>query len=115
MTLTSGESNIMRYVTLNTNIAGLDDVNVRQALNYAIDKDAYVEVMYGGYGEAATSVVPKVIQYYESQKAYDYDQDRARTMLEEAGYGEDNPLSSDSLGRQYLPGDQGYDLYRAAA
>ncbi len=93
VTLTSGESNIMRYVTLNTNIAGLDDVNVRQALNYAIDKDAYVEVMYGGYGEAATSVVPKVIQYYESQKAYDYDQDRARTMLEEAGYGEDNPLS----------------------
>lgn len=93
ISVTIGESNIMRYVTLNTQVEGLDNVEVRQAMNHAIDKDAYVEVMYGGNGEAATSVVPKVIQYYESQKAYDYDPEKAKAMLEEAGYGEDNPLS----------------------
>jgi glutathione transport system substrate-binding protein len=79
-------SNIMRYVTLNTNIEALSDVRVRQAMNYAIDKDAYCQVMYSGYGTKATSVVPNCILYYEEQTPYDYDLDKAKELLAEAGY-----------------------------
>lgn len=79
-------SNIMRYVTLNTNVEALSDVRVRQAMNYAIDKDAYVALMYGGYGEAATSTVPSVIQYYKEQTPYTFDLEKAKALMEEAGY-----------------------------
>ena len=36
----AADSNIMRYVTLNMNVPELKDEKVRQAMNYAIDKDA---------------------------------------------------------------------------
>ena len=42
------DSNIMRYVTLNMDLEQLSDVKVRQAMNYAIDKDAYIQLMYSG-------------------------------------------------------------------
>ena len=54
VSINTSVSNIMRYVTLNTNVEALSDVRVRQAMNYAIDKDAYVALMYGGYGKAAS-------------------------------------------------------------
>ena len=43
--------------------------------NYAIDKDAYIQLMYSGYGKPATSVVPSIIGGYEEQEAYTYDVD----------------------------------------
>ena len=79
-------SNIMRYVTLNTNVEALSDVRVRQAMNYAIDKEAYCQVMYQGYGTPATSVAPASILYYEEQTPYDYDLEKAKSLMEEAGY-----------------------------
>ena len=62
------DSNIMRYVTLNMDLEQLSDVKVRQAMNYAIDKDAYIQLMYSGYGKPATSVVPSIIGGYEEQE-----------------------------------------------
>lgn len=79
-------SNIMRYVTLNTNVEALSDVRVRQAMNYAIDKNAYCQVMYSGYGTPATSAAPNCILYYQEQTPYDYDLEKAKSLLEEAGY-----------------------------
>ena len=76
----------MRYVTLNTNVEALSDVRVRQAMNYAIDKEAYCQVMYQGYGTPATSVAPASILYYEEQTPYDYDLEKAKSLMEEAGY-----------------------------
>lgn len=80
------ESNIMRYVTLNMNIPELKDAKVRQAMNYAIDKDAYVQLMYSGYGTPASSIVPSIIAGYEEQPAYTYDLEKAKSLLKEAGY-----------------------------
>ncbi|MDD5939631.1 MAG: ABC transporter substrate-binding protein [Lachnospiraceae bacterium] len=79
-------SNIMRYVTLNMNLKELSDVKVRQAMNYAIDKDAYVKVMYNGYALPATSCVPSCIQYYKEEPAYTYNLDKAKELMKEAGY-----------------------------
>ncbi len=82
----AADSNIFRYVTLNMNLPELQDVRVRQAMNYAIDKDAYNTVMYSGYGKEATSCVPDSIPGYEEQTAYSYDLDKAKELMKEAGY-----------------------------
>ncbi|MEG0354519.1 MAG: ABC transporter substrate-binding protein [Lachnospiraceae bacterium] len=80
------DSNIMRYVTLNMNLPELKDVKVRQAMNYAIDKEAYVKLMYAGYGSPATSVVPSIINGYKEQTLYKYDVKKAKSLMKEAGY-----------------------------
>ena len=84
--VSAGYSNIMRYVTLNMNLEQLSKKEVRQAMNYAIDKDAYVQVMYSGYGLPATSCVPSCISYYKEEPAYTYDLDKAKELMAEAGY-----------------------------
>ncbi len=86
ITIAASQSNIMRYVTLNCNLDVLSDVRVRQAINYAVDKDAYIEVMYSGYATEATSVFPEIISYYAEQTPYDYDLEKAQALMEEAGY-----------------------------
>lgn len=82
------DSNILRYVTLNMNLPELKEKKVRQAMNYAIDKEAYVTLMYSGYGKPAASVVPSIISGYVEQKPYAYDVDKAKKLMKEAGYEE---------------------------
>lgn len=86
ITVNATTSTIMRYVTLNTNLKELNDVRVRQAMNYAIDRNAYVQLMYAGYGAPATSVMAPSISYYSEQPAYDYNLEKAKSLLAEAGY-----------------------------
>lgn len=86
ITVSTGTSNIMRYVTLNMDVEALKDAKVRQAMNYAIDKDAYIQLMYSGYGLPATSCVPSCIGYYKEQTPYTYDVEKAKSLMEEAGY-----------------------------
>ncbi|MDO4276107.1 MAG: ABC transporter substrate-binding protein [Eubacteriales bacterium] len=80
------DSNIMRYVTLNMDLPQLQDQKVRQAMNYAIDKDAYIALMYSGNGKPATSIVPSIIGGYEEQEPYTYDVEKAKELMKEAGY-----------------------------
>lgn len=86
VSVNTADSNIMRYVTLNMNVPELSDVKVRQAMNYAIDQDAYITLMYSGYGKPATSIVPSIINGYEEQTPYTYDLDKAKKLMKEAGY-----------------------------
>ena len=64
----------------------LSDLRVRQDINYAVDKDAYVQVMYSGYATIADSVFPSTISYYEPQEVYKCDLEKAKALMEEAGY-----------------------------
>ncbi len=86
ITVNATTSTIMRYVTLNSNVKALSDVKVRQAMNYAIDRNAYVQLMYAGYGAPATSVMAPAISYYSEQTPYEYDLEKAKALLAEAGY-----------------------------
>jgi len=88
ITVSASASNIMRYVTLNTELEALSDVRVRQAMNYAIDKEAYIQLMYAGYAEIASSTVPSIINFHSEQTPYTYDLAKAKSLLEEAGYGD---------------------------
>ncbi len=84
--MVSMESTTMRYVTLNTNVEGLNDVKVRQAMNYAFDQDEYCKVMYAGAATPATSVLPAKVPGYKAQEPFEYDLDKAKSLLKEAGY-----------------------------
>ncbi|WP_088625443.1 ABC transporter substrate-binding protein [Oceanicola sp. 22II-s10i] len=66
----------------------LKDVRVRQAINYAVNKDAFNQVICSGLGEIANMCVPKDSPGYDEQAAshYTYDPDKAKALLAEAGY-----------------------------
>ena len=71
------------------------DIRVREALNKAINRDAILEHIFLGRG--STTLYPMGSYAAESgydpaQSSYPYDPDRARQLLAEAGYTEDNPL-----------------------
>lgn len=66
----------------------LADVRVRQAFNYAFDREALLEAIEGGHGEVTTQIFgPETSAYVEElEDAYPYDPDRAQELLAEAGY-----------------------------
>ena len=64
-----------------------DDVRVRQALNYAIDRDAIVKNVFSGLAEAMQGAVPKAALNYAPVEGYSFDPNKAKSMLAEAGLG----------------------------
>jgi len=75
-----------QYVGLNCSLAPFQDVRVRQALNYATDKDKLVRLLNGRAVEAVGVVPPNLPGYPQRAPVYSYDLARARALLEEAGY-----------------------------
>ncbi|WP_409309873.1 glutathione ABC transporter substrate-binding protein [Pectobacterium sp. B1J-3] len=77
------------YVAINTQHTAFNDVRVRQALNYAINRDVWLKVGYAGMGTTATSTLSPNVQFYQKQTApdYRYDPEKAKALLKEAGYG----------------------------
>jgi peptide/nickel transport system substrate-binding protein len=66
----------------------LGNVKVRQALNYATDKNAITKALFGDFGKATNSLqVEGFIGYDKAvDSAYPYDPAKAKALLAEAGY-----------------------------
>lgn len=79
-----------RYLAFNCQKDVFKDKRVRQALNYATDKESIRIVCYGeNTSEKMDSVVPSVLPGHTSDLVqYDYDIEKAKALLEEAGYGD---------------------------
>lgn len=75
-------------ILLNNQEGPLADVRIRQAINYAIDKEAIAEAIYGGFAVVADGQVltPGHFGYNPNVKAYPYDFDKAVELIAEAGY-----------------------------
>ncbi|ETX15813.1 peptide ABC transporter substrate-binding protein [Roseivivax halodurans JCM 10272] len=74
------------YLAFNTQVEPFDQVEVRQALNMAIDKQAIIDVVFQGAGTAAKNPIPPTIWSYNDEvEDYPYDPEQAQQMLEEAG------------------------------
>ena len=68
----------------------LTDARVRQALNYAIDRQTIIDALLGGTATPlGQPFVPGGFGYNPDNEAYPYDPDKARELLAEAGYGDD--------------------------
>ena len=89
---------VYRYVTLNTHYTLEDgrqpfaDVRVRQALNWAFDSEAYAKVVFNGFAKAPTSVFSDSIYYFAEQTPYTADLEKAKQLMEEAGYADGFPV-----------------------
>ena len=75
-----------RYLTMNTLQKPFDDIRVRQAIAYAINKKAYAKVVFDGFARPAASVLPPEIPGAVSFDECPYDPKKARELLKEAGY-----------------------------
>jgi peptide/nickel transport system substrate-binding protein len=65
----------------------LNDLRVRQALNYAIDVDAIIEHLLAGRGSrVSTLMTPALLGYDPALQPYEYDPEKAKALLAEAGY-----------------------------
>lgn len=77
----------MEYVGFNTSKAPLDDRRVRQAITHVFDKEEVLEGIYNGTGRALEGPLqPEVLGYDDTIEGLEYDLDRARTLMAEAGY-----------------------------
>jgi peptide/nickel transport system substrate-binding protein len=75
------------YLGMNNQKKPFDDKRVRQALNYAVNKDAIVRDVLKGTGAASRGpVLPGTWGADPALKAYPYDPERAKKLLAEAGY-----------------------------
>lgn len=73
----------------------LQDLQVRQALTHAIDKQTIVDNVWKGNAEVMNTVIPAPVlgQYADLVKGYPYDPNRAGQLLDEAGW----TLGSDGI------------------
>lgn len=72
----------------------LEDVRVRQAMNYAVNKQGMIDGIFGGEAVPISGfVVSTNLGYDDSIQPYPYDPDRARELLTEAGYGDGFEIS----------------------
>lgn len=80
------EGSAVFWVALNTRLKPLDDLRVRQALNYATDRQGLVRAIMSGYATPANSPLAPVTPGYDgSLDPYAYNLDKARALLKEAG------------------------------
>ena len=115
-------SNVV-LLTINTTSPPLDNVKVRQAIAYAVDRESLIKSLLQGYGKIAHSIIPEASWAYFPGQTYSYDPAKAKQLLDEAGFRDpdgdgprmrfDKPvvykLSGSSLsGRQYAGVIQNY-------
>ena len=79
------------YIAFNNLTSGIgqptEDVLVRQAMNYAVDRQAIIDALFDGFADLSTGfVTPGNLGHDDSVDPYPYDPDRARELLAEAGY-----------------------------
>lgn len=76
----------LHYIQFRTDQPPFNDVRVRQALNYAVDKQRIIDALLNGYGKVISQpVTPEFFGYNPNLEPYPYDPDRARQLLREAG------------------------------
>ena len=84
-----GTMNLVQAVYLNNKAEPFDDMAVRQALCYAIDRQAIMDFVAGGRGTpVGSSMYPAFTKYFMPELAdyYTYDPAKAKELLAEAGY-----------------------------
>lgn len=79
------------YIAFNNLTTGVglatEDPLVRQAMNYAVDREAIIAGLFDGFADLATGMItPANLGFDASVEPFPYDPDRARELLAEAGY-----------------------------
>ncbi len=85
-TVAEQAGNHIWYLVMNCSKPPFNNLKVRQAANYAIDRKAIVDNILKGTGVLAENYIPPVLWTYDNTvKAYPYDPEKAKALLKEAG------------------------------
>jgi ABC-type transport system substrate-binding protein len=82
------------YVLNTEGSSAFKDKRVRQALNYAIDRDGIVKLIAGTARPAVGLYPPESPFFGTPTEHYKYDPEKAKALLKEAGYGPDHPVKA---------------------
>ncbi|MDN4480971.1 ABC transporter substrate-binding protein [Demequina muriae] len=74
------------YLALNQNNAPWDDVRARQAVAYAIDREAILQATTYGTGVLNQLAIPEQSAWFTEYDEYSYDPERAQELFDEAGF-----------------------------
>jgi peptide/nickel transport system substrate-binding protein len=91
-----GYSAMVQLLALNNAESPLNDIRIRQAINYGIDIQDIIDTAFFGKGEPSGSpLIPGLAVYYEQSLAnpYPLNREKALSLLAEAGYGDGRKLS----------------------
>lgn len=86
LAVVTSPSILHRYLSFNVTQKPFDNLKVRQAINYAINKDALIKVAFSGYAVPSQGPLPKSIDFAQQYQPWPYDPAKARELLKEAGY-----------------------------
>jgi peptide/nickel transport system substrate-binding protein len=87
LSLTTSPGVDYQYVGFNLRDPVLTDVRVRHAIGHAIDRQAIVDYLRRGLATVADSILPPTNWAYEPDlTVLDYDPERSKALLDEAGY-----------------------------
>ena len=84
-----GNVNYVQGMFLNNAVEPFNDVRVRQALYYAVDRQEISDILFDGQSHIiGTHLIPAMSAYYDEslETAYTRDLDKAKELLKEAGY-----------------------------
>ncbi len=101
------------YLGLQVSKPPLDDLKVRQAIAYAINKQAIADTIYAGLAKPAKEFISPASQFFDdSIQDYAYDPAKAKSLLAEAGYSDTKKPSIEfwyptNVTRPYMPDPKG--------
>ncbi|HYP49399.1 MAG TPA: ABC transporter substrate-binding protein, partial [Pyrinomonadaceae bacterium] len=97
-------SNI-RYIGFNVTEKPVDNIKIRQAIAYAIDREKILRDLLSGQGKVAHSILPEASWAYSAPVKYNYDPAKAKQLLQEAGY------KGEPITFKFLSGSSAVSLY----
>jgi len=102
------EGSNIQYIGLNTTSAPLNNQKIRKAIGYAIDREKLINELLSGQAKIASSVLPAGSWAYSTGTQYNFDPERSRQLLKEAGY-KDEPIKF-----KYSSGNAAFNSYAQA-
>ncbi len=100
-------SNI-QYVGMNTQSAPLNNVKVRQAIGYAIDREKIIKELLSGQAKIAHSILPSASWAYAPGTQYNFDPSKSKQLLQQAGY------KNEPIKFKYAAGNAAFGQYAQA-
>lgn len=94
-TIISNEANDVRVTHMNNRVAPFDNIEIRQAVNYAIDKERIIENTSVGGTAVGSHMSPAMGNYFNESlvDVYDQDVEKAQELMKKNGYNEENHLN----------------------